>query len=147
MLRWPGRAAAAAALVLGLFLLHGLTADHHMAMPMSVDATAGMVHTGAGMAGAAVGHSVDRPNPVFSQSRQEVADATLMGGQEQPHEMGAMCVALLGSVLLLPILLATRRRYQSSGAVDPPSLRVVLSAAAPPWSRSPSLTRLCIART
>lgn len=158
-----GRWLAAVVAVGGLFLLHGMTADHSLPMPMAVgqvqvasaplhDATAfERAHGGhAGMIGG--GDAAIVVAAASSTAVATVADESVAAHPPRPtrhvHDTAGVCLALLAAIILLQVV---RRRFRCNGH------RTVVRDAAyvtwkatlkhPPWARDPSPTRLCISRT
>jgi hypothetical protein len=128
----------AVGLVFGVLLMHGVTADH--GMPMASVSTSTELH----------GHGAIMSHPSVGAG-SEVKALVLIGAHPMAavHPMAALCLAILASGLLLPLLSGCRlkrrgrnRRLASSAL---PSL--LPRAAAARWLAAPSLTRLCVSRT
>ncbi|MFY9916727.1 MAG: hypothetical protein WAK18_18785 [Nocardioidaceae bacterium] len=151
----------AAVVVGGLFLLHGMTADHSLPMPMAasqaqvasalVDSPA--VERGhgdhAGLIGGEDGSMVVAP---AYGAATAVADGVVSAKPSKParhvHGIAGTCLALLAAVILLQ-LAGQRRRRNGYRSIVRDVAYVTWGAAprAPPWMRAPSPTRLCISRT
>lgn len=123
-----------AGLLLGVLLMHGVSADH--AMPMTSAATMSQ----SGGDGATTGH---RDAPVHPERL-----AVLMGPMEQ-HSLLAMCVAILASGFTLSVIVVIRlTRRGKGGRLRSPTVGAMASKAAKArWLTTPSLTRLCVSRT
>lgn len=138
----PGSVVARCILVAGLlaalFVMHGLTAEHHLPMPPMA--------TGAAVPGGTTPHTthvtVDRPAPAPIWVH---ASSDSPGGHTG---MGAVCVAVLSAACLagLALLKALRVLRSSRTPTGPPA-----SAARPAATRSlprpPDLAALCVLRT
>ncbi len=159
---------AAPLVILGLFLMHGITADHSMPMPMaSMPVVQGAtMHPASALvadstrldlavSGQATtdGFAASPVRAVGHAARAGVATMASTAGSElspmplaHAHGMGSACLALLGAVVFLPFL---RRRRQVHRARSRTLAQVIRAAdlAHPPWKREPSLSRLCISRT
>jgi hypothetical protein len=150
-----GRLLIAAGLIFGLFLMHGLTADHETAMPM----TAGATHTAMGSAqhapttstpnlphthGATVG-ALAEMGLAAADSMTDTASALSAVAGHGPG--GELCLALLGTGLLLPILVRRRPRRLAPSADAAGVLLMAHAAARHRASLPPSLSRLCVSRT
>jgi len=158
---------AAPLVILGLFLMHGITADHSMPVPMAsmpvvqgatMHPASALVADSTGLHPAVPGQATTdgfAASPVRAvghAARAAVATMAATAGSElspmpfaHAHGIGA-CLALLGAVVLLPFL---RRRRQVRRALARTLAQVILAAdlAHPPWKREPSLSRLCVSRT
>ncbi len=162
--RWLGAALA----VLGLFLMHGLTADHEMPMAMTAAAdtthaaghiTSATLHSSAAdstMTGvsAAGRYAVDyadqsRVHGVIATAATVTATTSLFPTVPgHGHGMGGTCLALLSTVVLLPLLLRRlARSRERERTVNAASLFSVVARTPPDWLPVLALNRLCISRT
>jgi hypothetical protein len=122
--------------VLGLLLMHGVSAHHGHTMMSEATSAAAVSHP----------HG---PNPMGLEA------SSLSGGVATTpvavlHSMGEMCcVAILVGTLLLPLRSAFRLRRRPSDLRLPSSAMWAMApkAAATRWLITPSLTRLCVSRT
>ena len=123
-------------LLVAVVLMHGVAADHEMAMAPGQTMMA-TPNSGAPTMASIGAHTVAaEPTPGVVAS---VAS----------HPMIAMCVAILAGGLLLPLLAVARLKRRSRG------LRLGSSAVGAwgprpttlRWLTAPSLTRLCVSRT
>lgn len=135
--RLPGRATRnwliAVGLVFGVLLMHGVTADH--GMPMASVSTSTELH----------GHGAIMSPP----SVEAGPEATAVAPIGAVHPMAALCLAILASGLLLPLLSGCRLKgFGRNRRLASPAVRSLLPrAAAARWLAAPSLTRLCVSRT
>lgn len=147
---------AVAGVVLALFLMHGLTADHDAAMPMTATTNSATQAGGHDLAAPvtvqaqAVAGGLGSPAGVHrpSSGLTTVADV-LSGTGHLPNAMAGLCVAVLGAAVLLPLLLGRRLPHRLNPLAGPRLQRTSGRAGAggPPWLTEPSLHRLCISRT
>ncbi len=122
-------------LLLGVLVMHGVAANHDM--PMASAAAVSSPDGDADMAGHHEGMA-------SIEAAAVVVSAPVTG-----HPMAAMCVAILTSGLLLPLLSVFRfkRRTADRRLPSPAAWSMVPRAAAARWLTAPSLTRLCVSRT
>jgi hypothetical protein len=121
-------------LLLGVMLMHGVTADHDMPM-----ASAAPMATPNAVGHIASGHVND---PLVA-SQADVASGIL------EQSMATMCVAILVGGLLLPLLAAWRLKKRTAYSLSSSTvLRSSMARTAESrWPAAPSLTRLCVSRT
>jgi hypothetical protein len=138
------RALGVLALVAGVFAMHGLTADHEVAMAsMHSPASAVMPAEHAPAPAHVMEHRVVLPIALIDAfDRVEIAAAG------EPHGMVGTCLAVLTGLLLLLALVLGLRNLLAWRPVVPlmPAQRLMLSDRAPPWL-APSLSKLCVLRT
>lgn len=137
-----GNVLAAAVVVLGLFLMHGMTADHALPMPMT---DAGTLHLGSAPLTDSTAHTpVITPHAIADEA-PSVLSPVLPGHSDG---MAVACLALLGgAVVLLPLLLGGRRLSHRERAPVGTAVIWTRVLRRPPGMRAPLLTRLCILRT
>lgn len=149
---WPGlpQAAAVFGVLLGVFVMHGLTGDHDVTM---VRPEAGAVPTAAS--------GEDGRHSVAARSHGSAAEIVALGSavpgvvqtafipvDEHHHAMGDVCLGVLTSLLLLlALILAIRslsvwRAIHLVARIELPRL----AGRSPPWL-APSLSKLCVLRT
>lgn len=124
---------AAALVVVGLFLLHGMTADHDMPVPAMSGATMTSHGDSAdhGSAGAAATEAVAAASPT-----------------DHAHAMAGSCLALLGGVLILRLRgVVGRARLRAVASSSGLSRALARCRLRPPRLFTPSLHQLRIART
>lgn len=133
----PRQWLAAVTVLFGIFVLHGITADHDMPVPAVVSVTDGMAAHQATANADNAGVAATSAAPVMSP-----------WAAAHGHVMAGGCLALLGGVLLLQ-LLADRARawFQPIVRTGVGALQLVRGRLRPPWSLTPSITQLGIART
>lgn len=144
----------AAGLILGLFLMHGLTADHDASMPMSsaaMEMSAGSESHELTMEGSDLSNS-DGTQASLAQveATDSVSPVAIQLSAAMAHgmSMGGLCLALLGAGLTLRMLVARRLRRTQCPAVEPVAVNLARRAAAGNHpALTPSLHRLCISRT
>jgi hypothetical protein len=132
------------AVVAGVFSMHGLTADHEVAMASmhAPAATQSAVMPGEHADTPAMEHQVALPIALVDGfGRLAVAPA----GEQ--HGMGGACLAVLTVLLLLLALVLALRSLLAwrPVVVCAPSERLVLGERSPPWL-TPSLSKLCVLR-
>ncbi|TCO45696.1 hypothetical protein EV646_108319 [Kribbella antiqua] len=140
------RALGALGVVTGVFVMHGLTADHEVAM--------------ASMHGPAVAQSAAMPAEHSSDSTDtfmhqvvlpialvDAFDRVVIAPAGEQHGMPSACLAVLtGLLLLLTLVLGLRSLLAWRAVLLVAPERVVLSERSPPWL-PPSLSKLCVLRT
>jgi hypothetical protein len=130
--------------LVGVLLMHGVAADHDMAMVSATTVTDSHAGTANGH-GAAGDMTIGNDHSMGSGSGSGVEIAT---APMSSHLMIDMCVAILVGGLLLPILGALRLKKRNNNHRLPlASLSMVPRAAATRWLLTPSLTQLCVSRT
>lgn len=132
---------AAAAVLLGLFLLHGLTADHDMPMPST--------HPASSVPSSQQTSMIDNAHHEAARGALRTGShADLSSPLAHGHAMLGGCFALIGSVLLLRLLGAWPRRLGSDPLQSAQAhLACLVARLRPPRSFTPSLHQLGIART
>ena len=132
--------------LVGVLLMHGVTADHDMAMVSATtvtDSHAGTANNHGAAGDMTTGNDDSMGSGSGSGSGVEIATAPMSS-----HLMIDMCVAILVGGLLRPILGALRLKKRNNNHRLPlASLSMVPRAAATRWLLTPSLTQLCVSRT
>lgn len=128
--------------LVGVLLMHGVTADHDMAMGSAATMADSQVGTDSSHA------TADDMSPDLDDSMSSSSRVNLSTAPMSSHSMIDMCVAVLVSVLLLPLRVAFRLKRRDNDH-EPPlaSLSMVPRAVATRWLLTPSLTQLCVLRT
>jgi len=126
------------ALVAGLLAMHGMTAHSTTGMPHMASASG----TPSPMAHRSPALTSD---PLRSQQQvTSPAGAVFSSSTPVPPALAVACLAVRSATGLLPLLLA-RRRYRSAPTVNDPAVTPAAASPLPP--PTPSLSKLCIART
>ena len=147
---WSARTLTVLALLTGLLVMHGLSADHvQMNHPLAIPGTAAaMVANGEAMPGHQVVGAVDQPqrttvpHNVGNENLAAALHTSVSGG----GSMAALCLAILGAGLALVLLVPAHRgrRGHRGGAASAlrPTGRVLR------WPSPPDLVAgLCVSRT
>lgn len=121
-------------LLLGLLLMHGVTGHHDI--PADSTPTWGVADG-------------DRADMMSHPSGTAGSETQVVSAAITCHPMAAMCVAILATGLLLPLLtlFGFKRRNQDLLSLSPAVRSMLPGAAAARWLIAPSLTRLCVSRT
>jgi len=126
---WSGlpRTLAVLGVLVGVFLMHGLTGNH--------DVTMAGPQLGAAPAAASAGHSM------------AALDQPIISVDEHQHMDGA-CLAMLTALIVLLALQLALRSLLVRRLIQPAvrAERPVLTGRSPPWT-TPSLSKLCVLRT
>ncbi len=147
---------AAAVVVGGLFLMHGMTADHSLPVPMAHGPVHAAVSQPAGSAAAddagadhiGVAGSGDEANVLASGHWAFAAHPP--SPADHSHGTAGACLALLAAVILMQVLgrrLPLRRIDCRAHVRGAESVTWGAAHRHPPWMRNPSSTLLCISRT
>ncbi len=132
------------ALLGGLFLMHGLTTDHTMAMPMTETVSGPLPQvTAANPMDTGAPKPPARETPGKHLTLDQVVSAMPGGG------MGTACLALLGAGLLWPLLVGRRVRRRANNYLGTlaTALRARNAVDAVHEFRHPQLMQLGISRT
>ena len=130
-------------LLVGVLLMHGVTADHDVAMASAT--TVSDTHIGT-----ADGHGTagDKAMAMSNYDSGAGAGMEIAAASTSSHLMLDMCLAILiGGGLLLPVLVSLRLKRRNQRHQSLASLSMAPRAAATRWLLAPSLTQLCVSRT
>ena len=143
--------------MLALFLMHGLTADHDMPAPMSAATSAqaaGEGHHNPARHLTREAHAPPGGQGALAESSRssrgmESLDDLLTATGHGQHAMADLCLALLGTGVLLPILLGRRlpQRLNPLSGLLHHAVTGRAGVSGPSYLPAPSLHRLCILRT
>lgn len=133
-LTWASRCLIALGVAFGVLVMHGTATNHSVP---AVSTSSITEHQGVDLTptAATAGDAI----------ASNVAVTPLLG-----HPMGgAVCVVILASGVVLPLLSVLRLKWRKKTSDPAPALRHRLgrSAIAALWVAAPSLTRLCVSRT
>jgi hypothetical protein len=155
--------------VTGVFAMHGLTADHELAMasmhaptampaeqmqaehasrPMQAEHATGPMQAEGAVRPAHAEHAAGALQSEHSVGPTQGHHTLVLMQAGERHGMGGACVAVLtGLLLLLALALGLRSLLAWRPVVLlAPRERLVLSERSPPWL-APSLSKLCVLRT
>lgn len=132
------------ALLGGLFLMHGLTTDHTMAMPMTETVSSPLPQVNAGSP-----MDMGTPSPTVRETPGKHLTLDQVVYSMPDGGMGTACMALLGAGLLWPLLVGrrVRRRAHNFLGMLATALRTRDAVEAVDGFRHPQLMQLGISRT
>ena len=147
---WSARTLTVLALLAGLLVMHGLSADHaQMNHPLAIPGTAAaVVDNGDAMPAHQVVVAVDQPqrttvpHNVGNENLAAALHASVPGG----GSMAALCVAILAAGLALVLLVPAHRGRRADRGGAPSALRPTGQVLR--WASPPDLVAgLCVSRT
>lgn len=147
---WSARTLTVLALLAGLLVMHGLSADHvQMNHPLAIPGTAAaMVGNGDAMPAHQVVGAVDQPqrttvpHNVGNENLAAALHTSVSGG----GSMAALCLAILGAGLALVLLVPAHRGRRGHRGGAPSAVRPTGRVLR--WPSPPDLVAgLCVSRT